>query len=303
MLILGSERENKTKENTAVALGFFDGLHKGHISVINRVLNIPKLEPAVFTFSNMSALPKFSSLELIQTEELKHEMLVNLGIKYLYSPDFETVRSYTAEQFIKEIIIDKFNAQTVVCGDDFRFGKGGNATAYNMEKILEPFGIKAIIVPQLLNHEKPISSTQIRELIKSGNIKQANFLLGHEFTFYLEVIHGNQIGRTINSPTINQQIPKNHIVPKFGVYVSETVIATKTYISITNIGIKPTVGGQAFPLAETHILGFNGDLYGKKVKIKLLDFVRAERQFSSIEELKNQIQLDALKAINYKKEL
>ena len=138
----------------------------------------------------------------------------------------------------------------------------------------------------------------IRQLIKDGDIETANMLLGSHFSFKLPVAYGRQLGRIMDFPTINQYLPKRQVMPKFGVYASKTDIGGRVYRSVTNIGIKPTVGSDA-PLAETYIIGFEGgDLYGEVVKISLISFVRPERKFDSVEELKRQIALDTAEVEN-----
>ncbi len=284
---------------TAVALGVFDGVHRGHQAVINSAIKMKDegLPPAVFTFSTRTVTTKGNGqLDSILSDELKLDMFERMGVEYVYSPDFSKVRGMTAECFIKSVLVDKLNASVVVCGENFHFGKGAFAGSHELSEMAEKYSIKTIIVPFTLFNNSPISSTEIRARIKEGSIDIANFMLGYDFHFRLVVCHGNEIGRTINYPTINQRFPVGQVVPRFGVYASQTKIDDRIYMSVTNIGIKPTIGGEKSPLAETHIFDFSGNLYDREVTVALKKFIRPEMKFSGIEELKNSLGKDAEKA-------
>lgn len=296
--------KGKPARETAVALGFFDGLHLGHIEVIKQALDRPEYNSVVMTFNDKTALPKFKERNNIISYELKAELLSNIGIDYIYAPDFADLRDLWAEEFVDKILTEKLNAKFVACGYDFRFAKGGRSTAEDLKRICTERGIETVIVPAVKVDGEPVSSTAIRELIAEGDIRQANRLLGYELTYYLEVVEGKQNGRKIGFPTINQNIPRGMAVPKRGVYKSWTQIKGKNYPSITNIGIKPTIaldaGEKRSTIMETHIIGFNGDLYHQKVKVVLREYMRGERQFGSLEELKNQLTEDKRLAMSLK---
>lgn len=296
--------KGKPARETAVALGFFDGLHLGHIEVIKQALDRPEYNSVVMTFNDKTALPKFKERNNIISYDLKAELLSNIGIDYIYAPDFADLRDLWAEEFVDKILTEKLNAKFVACGYDFRFAKGGRSTAEDLKRICTERGIETVIVPAVKVDGEPVSSTAIRELIAEGDIRQANRLLGYELTYYLEVVEGKQNGRKIGFPTINQNIPRGMAVPKRGVYKSWTQIKGKNYPSITNIGIKPTIaldaGEKRSTVMETHIIGFNGDLYHQKVKVVLREYMRGERQFGSLEELKNQLTEDKRLAMSLK---
>lgn len=296
--------KGKPARETAVALGFFDGLHLGHIEVIKQALDRPEYNSVVMTFNDKTALPKFKERNNIISYELKAELLSNIGIDYIYAPDFADLRDLWAEEFVDKILTEKLNAKFVACGYDFRFAKGGRSTAEDLKRICTERGIETVIVPAVKVDGEPVSSTAIRELIAEGDIRQANRLLGYELTYYLEVVEGKQNGRKIGFPTINQNIPAGMAVPKRGVYKSWTQIKGKNYPSITNIGIKPTIaldaGEKRSTVMETHIIGFNGDLYHQKVRVVLREYMRGERQFGSLEELKNQLTEDKRLAMSLK---
>lgn len=281
---------------SAVALGFFDGLHLGHIEVIKQTLIKPRLCSVVFTFNNKTMLPKFKERENIISYDLKLELLARIGIDYIFAPDFADLRDLSPEEFVDRILVEKLNAGFVSCGYDFRFAKGGRADAAELARICGDRGIEACVVPAVMIDGEPISSTSIRELIRNGDIVSANKLLGYELTYVLEVIEGKKNGRKIGFPTINQVIPDGMIAPKLGVYKSWTQIGNRNYPSITNIGLKPTIeledGEERTPEMETHIIGFSGDLYGLRTRVVLREYIRDERRFDSLEELGKQLEQD-----------
>lgn len=296
--------KGKPARETAVALGFFDGLHLGHIEVIKQTLDHPEYNSVVLTFNDKTVLPKFKERENIISYDLKTELLSKIGIDYIFAPDFADLRDLWAEEFVDKILTERLNARFVACGYDFRFAKGGRSTAEDLAEICKSRGIEAVIVPAVKVDGEPVSSTAIRELITEGDIRQANRLLGYELTYYLEVSEGKQNGRTIGFPTINQTIPAGMVVPKRGVYKSWTQIKGKNYPSITNVGIKPTValdaGERRSTIMETHIIGFNGNLYHQKVRVILREYMRPEQKFRNMEELKNQLTEDRKLAMSLK---
>lgn len=289
----------KPLKKTAVALGLFDGIHSGHRAVLSRAIEFGKkgLAPAVFTFETETVTTKGNGqLDVILSRGLKKEFLSEMGMEYYCSPNFSEVKDMTAPDFVREIIAERMNAGAVVCGTDFRFGKGAYGGIKELKLLCSMLGIAVeIISPETVDGEV-VSSTLIRSFIRGGEIARANKFLGYDFTLKLPVSHGNELGRKMNFPTINQYLPKGQLVPKFGVYASYTIIGGKTYGSVTNIGIKPTIGGESSPLAETNIFGFEGDLYGKTARISLTDFLRPEKKFSGIEELSRQITEDVSRA-------
>ncbi len=286
--------------NTAVALGYFDGLHPGHIGVIGAALRqrgLNGLMPAVFTFNCDTTLPKFKSPEDIISFENKCELLEKLGVEYLFAPDFAEVCNLAEEDFVREILRGRLNAGYACCGRNFRFGLGGHGTPERLKDIGGRCGISVEIVEDVCLDGEMISSTRIREFIRSGRIEEANRLLGYELWFRLPVVYGNGVARTMNFPTINQIIPTTNIIPKFGVYASFVDIGGRQYRGITNIGIRPTVVAGGSTVMETHILDFSGDLYGQNIAISLCKFLRPEKKFPGIDELQKQIAED-IKQIN-----
>lgn len=280
------------RRKTAVALGYFDGLHLGHVYVIGKTFSQKGLAPAVFTFNCDTTLPKFSKQEDIISFENKREMLEKMGVEYLYAPDYAAVCGLSYEQFVSRILVKKLNIGFACCGESFRFGKGGEGTPEKLLMLSEKYGFSAHIAKDICIDGEPISSTRIRELIREGKIEEANRLLGYELSFKLNVVHGNEIGRKLSFPTINQIIPETNVIPKFGVYKSFVQVDGKNLRGITNIGVRPTVGKTDNVVMETHILNFSGDLYGKKIPVSLCGFLRGEKKFADLSALREQIAQD-----------
>lgn len=292
--------ETGLKTPSAVALGFFDGLHLGHIAVVQRALlrgsAIPQesLCSVVFTFNDKTTLPKFREKKgsCIITYEQKAELFEEAGADFLYAPDFGEVKDFSAREFVEKILRERLCAAYVVCGYDFRFGRGGEGDPDALSALCREYGIACEVVPPVKIDGEIVSSTEIRRLIRLGEIEKANRLLGYELSYALPVVKGNEIGRSIGFPTINQMIPDYMVSPKNGVYKSWAVVDGKTYRAITNIGVKPTVTDRGEVVTETHIIGFQGDLYGKTVKISLRGYLRGERKFESLSALKAQLAYD-----------
>jgi riboflavin kinase/FMN adenylyltransferase len=268
----------------SLALGAFDGLHRGHMAVIHAACapgaGGQALEPAVFTFC---ASPSGNSAVL--TGRDKERLLEDAGISTLYSLDFAQVRDWQAEDFVRRVLFAACNARRLCCGEDFRFGKGARGDVALLRRLCQQAGAELYVAPPVREGEQKVSSTRIRAAVEAGDIPLANRLLGRPFGFSLEVIHGNHIGTGLGTPTINQAIPEGFVLPKFGVYASWCRVGGEYFYGVTNVGVKPTVGSDKV-LAETWMPEFSGDLYGKRVRVFLLEFLRPERKFASLEELK-----------------
>ena len=263
---------NNPQERRAVALGDFDGMHLAHKTVITGAENT-----VIYSVNN-----KFSLLQKSLFERLYPNTVF---------ADFDEIKNMDGEEFINKILLEKFGAGIVLCGYNFRFGKNASWSAMDLRNYLEKKDVWVRILEHLDFEEEPISSTRIRKAVSDGKIEFANKMLGYDFTFESPVIKGDKRGRTIGFPTINQHLPEGLIVPKFGVYESRTFADGNEYLSFTNIGIRPTWQVDK-PLAETHIFDFNGDLYDKNVRVELISYLREEKKFSSVEELKKQLEYD-----------
>lgn len=293
------------KEKTACALGLFDGVHTGHRLIIGEAVSSAREmggKAAVFCFKTDTVTSKGHDgrIEMLMSDTEKQKKMAYIGVDYIYSPDFEYLKSMSPEDFVKEILADKLNCSAAVCGEDFTFGKGAKGKAEDLKRIGAKYGIKTKIISPLTLDGEVISSTEIRRCIREGNIVKANKMLGEPFSFELPVEHGFKRGHSLGFPTINQQIPEGRVMPRFGVYASKVFIDGSEYFGVTNIGVKPTVEENIKrPIAETNIIGFDGSLYGRVLKLQILKFVREEKKFPSIEKLKSQIGKDKEFAENY----
>lgn len=279
---------------SSLALGAFDGLHRGHMAVIHAACAPGKggevLSPAVFTFRSSP-----SGNSAVLTGRDKERILAHSGVETLYSLEFQEVRNWEAEAFVRRVLFQRCNARRLCCGQDFRFGRGARGDVALLRQLCCQAGVELYVVPPVTDSGEKVSSTRIRKAVEEGDIPTANRLLGRPFGFSLEVIHGNHIGTGLGTPTINQAIPEGFVLPRFGVYASWCRVGGQYFYGVTNVGLKPTVGSDRV-LAETWLPEFSGDLYGKRVRVFLLEFLRPEKKFASLEELKAAIQENARQA-------
>ncbi len=280
----------RSGEKTAVALGTFDGMHRGHRAVIEAAVGGEGYIPATFTFSSN---PHEGALLITESEKIRQ--IKKCGVSELHIADFSTIKDISPEEFFTEILIGRLNAGKICCGGGFRFGKDAAGDTELLKELCGKSGAELEIVPPVLYDGALISSTRIRNALENGEIKAANAMLGRAFGFSLEVIHGNHIGTGLGMPTINQALPEGFILPRFGVYASLAKVEGELFFGVTNIGVKPTVGSDKV-LSETWMPHFSGDLYGKNVRLYIIDFIRPEVKFPSLEKMKEQVKLDAEKA-------
>lgn len=286
---------SKLTKPTAVALGFFDGVHLGHAEIIRNIIDNEALVPTVFTFNidNKTSFPhNKKNQKLLFSSESRRRFMGELGVEVIIEPSFSQVCDMDGESFIKSVLLDKLNAKKIVCGFDFRFGKNALYTAKDMFDIANKYNIETVIVPPVYYKNKIVSSSLIRKAVVEGNIKEANALLGRPYFIFGEVVHGQKLGRKIGFPTINQDIFSNLLPPKRGVYASAVELDGKIYAGVTNIGIKPTVQSDKRVVSETHIISYQGDLYGKTATVYLLDYLREEEKFPSLKALSKAISKD-----------
>ncbi len=280
---------------SAVALGLFDGVHLGHRRVLELVSaqSAGGLRPCVFTFETESVGVKHeTALDYLYPSAQKCRILKACGMERIYHPPFAEVCDLTGEEFVREILLKRFAAAYVCCGRDFRFGQHASCNAEDLQRFGAHYGFAVELAEDVTLDGQHVSSTRIRKHLLQGDMTAANALLGAPYTIEQEVVHGAQLGRTIGFPTLNQVFAEGQLVPKFGVYATKTCVDGVDYPSLTNIGMKPTVQYDGLPLAETYVIGYAGDLYGKVVPVSLLRFLRPEQKFASVEELTAQMQRD-----------
>ncbi len=294
-------------KNTAITLGKFDGLHLGHMELINRVVALKQrgLTAVMFSFlMHPGNLFSDKEFELIYPEEEKVAKVNQSGIDVLISYPFtEKTRSMEPEDFIKNILVGQLDVKVIVVGNDFRFGYKAKGDVDLLKQYEEVYGYQVIAIEKRTWKNDVISSSAIRKAIKQGDIEAANAMLGTPFTLRGEVMHGRRIGRTIGVPTTNLIPPSSKLLPPCGVYVSKTLIDGSLHDGVTNIGYKPTVGEEKYIGAETYIFDFDGDLYGEIIEVELLYYMRPELKFDSIEEMVVKMKEDVILAKNYLKNI
>ncbi len=287
-------------EYSAVALGNFDGLHAGHRSVLNKAKNYSldnNIRAIALVFDVHPKTYFGKRIGLLMTDEDKKKFIRDIGLE-TQTVSFDEFRDFSAEEFVEKVLKNKLNAKAVFCGFNYHFGKGGKADAKDLERICGKYGIEVYVNEETFVDDEKVNSSRLRELLKSGDVEKANKLMTQNFSYFLEVVHGQKRGRSMGFPTANQYFPPDLVIPKFGVYASTTEVDGKVYYSFTNIGSRPT-----FPendvRSETHIFDFDGDLYGKVLRVSLHKFMREEVKFSSPEELVEQLKKDKKTAEEY----
>ncbi len=267
---------------SVVALGFFDGVHLGHRALIKRARDEAKkrgLLLSVFTFYSECKEIKGSPSRLYSTEA-KCELLGSLGVERVYLADFSELSSFSPEEFVNNILIDSLACRVAVSGEDFRFGKGANGNARDLGRLMKDGGGEAITVPDESFRGEKISTTMIKKLLTSCRVSEANELLGAPFFFDARVERGLSLGRKLGIPTVNNSLPDSCRDISRGVYLSRIKIGDNFYTGLTNIGSCPTFRERETH-AETFILDFSGEIYGERVRIHLLDFIREEKRFEN----------------------
>ena len=297
MRIVTSPENLPTVSESCVALGNFDGVHKGHLFLIGEMIKKAKesgLSSVVYTFADHPriTIDRNSNFRCITTPEEKMEILKGLGIDILYLEDFKSVKDLSPESFCEQVLIEKLNTKIAFCGENFHFGKNSTGNPDLLKNVLSANGRQAVAIPPILEGDVPVSSTRIRLLIAEGKMDEAKALLGRPFSIHFPVVHGAQLGREIGIPTINQNFPSCKLIPQKGVYACITHVNGIKYASVSNVGTKPTVTANIKNppmLCETHIIGFQGDLYGQKIQVDFYQKLRDEKKFASLDELIAQV--------------
>lgn len=280
----------------AIALGCFDGLHLGHQRVISCALGEAGLTPAVFTFDeNPLRALRGEAPPMLMTNRRKAVLLARMGIARLYRIPFAAIKDMEAETFAERVLIEQCRAEKLCCGYNFRFGRGGAGDGDLLARVCARHGVSLAVVPPVSDSVGPVSSSRIRRALFDGNAEGAAAMLGRPFGYDFEVVHGRHLGTQMGTPTINQKFPEGFILPKFGVYASVSRVDGRALYSVTNIGKKPTVGSD-YALSETWIPEYAGDLYGRRVEVELLHFIRPERKFADLDALREEIRKNRMEA-------
>ena len=285
-------------EASIVTIGTFDGVHLGHQQILKQLIDTSrksKLKSVLLTFfphPRMVLQPDIS-MRLIQTIQEREKALQKTGLDYLVIHPFSTEFSrLSADDYVKQILVEQLNVRKVVVGYDHRFGRNRTASLEDMYHYSDIHEFEVIEINAEKIESTAVSSTKIRKAIDEGNIELANTYLGHSFTIEGMVIDGDKRGRELSYPTANIDLQNQHkIVPKQGVYLVKSKLKGRVVYGMMNIGTKPTFD-TTMPSIEVHFLDWNGNLYGQAVQVELLKWVREERKFNNVKELQTQIQAD-----------
>jgi riboflavin kinase/FMN adenylyltransferase len=287
--------------NAVLTIGTFDGVHLGHQKIIERLKAEAKKvngETVLFTFfphPRMVIDPTNHGLKLIQTQAEKIENLERLGLDHLIIfPFTKSFSNLTADEFVKDYLVNKLNVKTIVVGYDHQFGKNREGTLKHLQKLSETLPFKVIEIPAHEVDEINVSSTKIRKAIEIGDVQTANSYLNEPFEISGKIVKGNQIGRTIGFPTANIEIGDElKIIPAIGVYAVEIVVEDQRILQgMMNIGIRPTVTDSKEVKVEVFIFDFSEAIYDQRIKVYLLQRIRGEHRFQSVEVLRAQLQED-----------
>ncbi len=274
-------------KKTAVALGSFDALHKGHTEVIGSAVRYAKKAdiPAVVQLVEVPCAVRVNSLE--RRIEILEKLGADIVVVEEFSPQFKAI-GY--REFVSEYLADKYNAEAVFSGDNYRFGHMAEGDTEKLREECEKYGIN-VFVKSCIKLDKVISSTEIRGLVSAGKMEKVQEYMGRPFSVSGTVVHGKALGRTIGFPTANISIPQGIVEPKDGVYLSRVLFDGMVFYGITNIGAKPTVDVKEKNI-ETYIKDYKGNLYGKTIQVQFLKRLRDIQKFDSLDELKNQLEKD-----------
>ena len=304
MKIYNSLEEIKDIEPTVVALGNFDGVYRGHQEIISRTVKEAAsagLKSGVFTFSNhtSSVLKNVPPVKNILYPDQKISILEEMGVDYMFNIPFtEEILRMNPEEFIDRILVDKFNIREAYCGFNYTFGYKASGTAEVLmhEGLKRGFGIH-VQEPYVIDGIV-VSSTYIRQLIEEGRMEECTKFMGRMYAIDGEIVMGNKLGRTFGFPTCNTIVDETMITPPNGVYITTCTIDGVKRPSVTNVGVKPTIGKYEKNI-ETHIFDFNEDVYGKRIRVDFIKHTRPEKKFDGLDDLKKQIQSDCIEARVY----
>ena len=305
MKIFHSINDFRSTKKTIITLGTFDGVHIGHKKILEKVLQNTgdgQYESLVLTFfpHPRMILKEDSDMKLLNTIDEKIDLLDKIDIQNLVIHPFdEKFSRLTAEEFVKTILVDRFQVQKIIIGYDHRFGRNRTANINDLIAFGEQydFEVEQISVQEI--NEISVSSTKIRNALLEGNMTLANDYLGYNYFLTGEVVKGKQLGRTINFPTANLKIQEKYkLIPQNGVYIVKSVINEQTVFGMMNIGFNPTVNGQNQTI-EIHYFDFDADLYHQKIRVSILQRIRSEQKFESVNLLKAQLETDKQMAISY----
>ncbi|MEP6928483.1 MAG: bifunctional riboflavin kinase/FAD synthetase [Flavobacterium sp.] len=305
MKLFHSINDFRSTKKTILTLGTFDGVHIGHKKILERITQNTengKYESLVLTFfpHPRMVLQEKSEIKLLNTISEKTKLLEETGIENLVIHPFnESFSRLTAEEFVHSILVDQFHIQKIIIGHDHRFGRNRTADINDLIAFGKEYGFEVEQISAQEIQDVSVSSTKIRKALDEGNIALANEYLGYSYFLSGEVTKGKQLGRTIGFPTANIHIEEDYKkIPKNGVYVVQALINGKVVFGMMNIGFNPTVNGEKQTI-EVHVFDFDADIYGQKIEVSLLNYLREEQKFGSVELLKEQLNQDKKTALAF----
>nr|WP_294927379.1 bifunctional riboflavin kinase/FAD synthetase [uncultured Flavobacterium sp.] len=305
MKLFHSINDFQSARKTILTLGTFDGVHIGHKKILERLnqnTENGKYESLVLTFfpHPRMVLQEKSEIKLLNTIPEKSKLLEASGIENLVIHPFnENFSRLTAEEFVHSILVDQFHIHKIIIGHDHRFGRNRTANIDHLIAFGAEYGFEVEQISAQEIQDVSVSSTKIRKALQDGNMALANEYLGYAYFLTGEVVKGKQLGRTIGFPTANIQIEEDYkLIPKNGVYVVKTFISQKEVFGMMNIGFNPTVNGQKQTI-EVNLFDFDAEIYGQKLEISLLKYLREEQKFDSVDLLKEQLNLDKKTALEF----
>ncbi|OGS69503.1 MAG: riboflavin biosynthesis protein RibF [Flavobacteria bacterium RIFCSPLOWO2_12_FULL_31_7] len=309
MKIYNSIYEFETSKKTIVTLGTFDGVHIGHNAILDKICKAAQqenLESVILTFFPHPRLIVSNNydIKLLNTIEEKAILLEKKGIQnFIVHPFDKTFSELSPREFVTQVLVDKLNIQKIIIGHDHKFGKDRAADFNDLINFGKEFGFEVEEISAQQINEVSVSSTRIRNALLEGNVSLAKDYLGYPYVLTGNVVKGNQLGRTINFPTANIEIPEEYkLIPKNGVYVVTVNVSNQTFFGMMNIGVKPTLGENKRSI-EVHLLDFDADIYNQKIQVHILEKLREEQKFDSFQALQTQLEKDKQNTIHYFKNL
>lgn len=304
MIIFNSLDEIKNTEPAVVALGNFDGIHRGHRSLIETAVKSAAekgIKSAVFTFSEhpRNVIAGSTVVRSIAYPDKKMDLIRELGVDYVFAIPFDDYMMHQSpEEFVKDVMMGTFHAAGAVCGTNFTYGYKAGGSSEDLKVAGAENGFDVIVLSMVMDEEDIVSSTLIRNCISSGDVERAEELLGRCYSIRGTVMHGNHLGRTIGFPTCNISVDDTMVTPSNGVYVTTCRVGETVYDSITNVGNKPTVGTYGKNI-ETNILDFDQDVYDQMIEVYFHKKLRDEVKFSDLDALKEQLDRDRQEACDF----
>lgn len=296
MQIIENDAAFQLDKPSAVAIGKFDGIHRGHQSLLQRVLEQKEkgLQAVVFTFDpSPAALFLGEDIPELTTKREKRKLFGDMGIDMLIEfPLNFTTAATEPEEFVEKILAEQMKTAYIAAGEDLSFGKKGRGDAALLRRMAGKFGYRTEIIEKVCLEGVEISSSYVREVIKIGDMEKAERLIGEAYSVCGVVAHGKKLGRRLGMPTVNLLPEKEKLLPPYGVYFSEVSVGERVYKGTTNIGCKPTVNDEMQAGVETYLYDFAQDIYGREITVRLFSFHRPEKKFDSVEALKKQMASD-----------